>query len=636
MSSLADRDLDAAEAAKAFAQVYAETYGPLVAYCRRLTASPVDAEELAQAALVQAWASWSRYAPGRPFWPWVTTIARNQAVDQRRRVARGIVSSERVAARAVDHRPLPDEIVEDATDRQLAIDALRQLRPRYRRIVALREIDGVSYEAIAESEGTSVEAVRGSLRRARLALRLAFSQMGGGVSAVFGFELVRRLRDRLADAAHRFETPASMAALSKAGEVVAAFVALAVVGSSGGLVPSSARPDTLAAAPAAGAPAVAGAASPDRIPEIARAGDPQTTGLRGDRPSPRGNAGNAGLPVAPPGGLAPDGVYEPEDADFVHVAASPRYAQDGVLYASGAGRERCPLGCAVLFKSTDRGQTWQRLRGRGFAGGLIMLPPAYPADDRIFVISEYSLAVSRNDGESFENLTPLGGAAAMSPGFSSVDRRILVGAIPGWEYHDEVEKVTPLSFLPPPVGPALTFSFAPDIGDSRVFVGGTSNSDRGESTVWLCDAGRCGDPTALPGAAGPPAIAVSPRFAESGVAFAWRHDRLYRTLDAGRSFTAVALPAKGPVAAVAYDLSGRVFVAIDGFDEPHVAGGLFASADDGATWIRLGESTALGGGARSITTLNDGRLLAGPSHDAGGGLLCSADGGRSWARRCSA
>ena len=630
MSSLADREVDAAAAASAFAQVYAETYGPLVAYCRRLTASAADAEELAQAALVQAWASWNRYAPGRPFWPWVTTIARNQAVDQRRRSARRVLSGDRIARLTADHRPLPDEIVEDEADRQLALDALRRLRPRYRRIVALRDIDGVSYEEIAESEGTSVEAVRGSLRRARVALRLTFSQMGGGMSAVFGLAVLRRLRDRVAAAAHRLEalTPASIATLSKAGEVVVAFVALAVVSSSGGMVVP--RADDVVA-PGATAPSLTAEPPSPRAPGTTTSAAP-TSPRRAPMSGPGGAADVPALPVTPPGGLTFDGVREPEDADFIHVAASPRYAEDGVLYASGVARRGCPLGCHVLFKSTDRGETWQRLRGRGFAGGLIMLPPAFPEDSRVFVISEVALSVSRDDGESFENLTPLGGAAAMSPGFSSTDRRILVGAVPGWEYHDEVEKVTPLSFLPPPVGPVLTFAFAPDVGDARVFVGGTRStaSNRSESTIWLCAAGQCDEPIALEGSAGQPTIAVSPRFAGDGLAFAWRDERLYRTNDGGRSFSALAVPEGGVVSAVAYDAAGRVFIAIDSAD----GGGLFVSSDRGSMWTQLGRDTALGRGARAVTTLADGNVLASPSHNAGGGLLCSADGGHTWARRC--
>ena len=342
------------------------------------------------------------------------------------------------------------------------------------------------------------------------------------------------------------------------------------------------------------------------------------------------------LPVVPPGGFVEDGVREPEDADFVHVAASPRYGEDGVLYASGLAREGCPLGCPVFFKSSDHGKTWARQTGRGFSGGTIMLPPSFPEDSRIFTISSVALAVSADDGETWDNLTPLGGAAAMSPGFSSVDRTILVGAVPGWEYHDTVGKVTPLSYLPPPVGPVLTFAYAPDVGDRRVFVGGTTSSagNRSASSVWLCTAGACAEPIALGNSSGPPMIAVSPTFARDRVAFAWRDSDLYRTTDGGRSFAAVPLPNGGMVAAVSYDAVGRVYLAVDGVEQGAGTGGLFVSSDDGSTWSQLGRESALGRGARAVTPLLGNRLLAAPSNEGGGGLLCSDDDGRTWARRC--
>src|SRR3712207_7619789 len=49
----------------------------------------------------------------------------------------------------------------------------------------------------------------------------------------------------------------------------------------------------------------------------------------------------------------------------------------------------------------------------------VMLPPAYPADSRIFEIDDRALRVSGDGGHIFRPLTPLGGHAAMSPGFSS-------------------------------------------------------------------------------------------------------------------------------------------------------------------------------------------------------------------------
>ena len=52
-------------------------------------------------------------------------------------------------------------------DAHLAWDALNQLDPMSRSIVVLREVDGLSYEEIAEVVGTPVATVRTRLFRAR-------------------------------------------------------------------------------------------------------------------------------------------------------------------------------------------------------------------------------------------------------------------------------------------------------------------------------------------------------------------------------------------------------------------------------------------------------------------------------------
>src|SRR3954451_3903022 len=92
-----------------FAELYATHYRPLVALCRRLSGSR-DGEELAQEAFLRAWSSWDRYAPTRPFWPWVSTIARRLCIDHGRRLRTARRKDLGAADRAAD--PSPEELVE--------------------------------------------------------------------------------------------------------------------------------------------------------------------------------------------------------------------------------------------------------------------------------------------------------------------------------------------------------------------------------------------------------------------------------------------------------------------------------------------------------------------------------------------
>src|ERR1041384_2198106 len=65
-----------------FASFYARCHAPLVEYCRWALKGAGDPEEIAQEALATAWAQWDRYSPARPFWPWLTTLARRLCINQ--------------------------------------------------------------------------------------------------------------------------------------------------------------------------------------------------------------------------------------------------------------------------------------------------------------------------------------------------------------------------------------------------------------------------------------------------------------------------------------------------------------------------------------------------------------------------
>src|SRR5439155_16418867 len=121
-----------------FAELYAAYYRPLVASCRRLVLRDSDAEELAQEAFLRAWASWDRYAPSRPFWPWVSTIARRLCIDHGRR-ARTALRNAPAGQLAGQTEPSPEELVETDEEYRWARAALAELRPDHRRVLSLRE-----------------------------------------------------------------------------------------------------------------------------------------------------------------------------------------------------------------------------------------------------------------------------------------------------------------------------------------------------------------------------------------------------------------------------------------------------------------------------------------------------------------
>jgi len=627
-----------------FAELYATHYRPLVALCRRLTGAR-DGEELAQEAFLRAWSSWERYAPSRPFWPWVSTIARRLCIDHGRRLrtaqARGPIAADRQYGAV----PTPEELYEANEEYEWAREALEQLRPDQRKIIRLRDVEGWSYDRIADHEGVTVESVRGSLRRARSRLRLVYAQMSSGSPAIIVLALLRDLRRRLSDVSHRVQSNAASIGVvgARAAESMAAIVVIAM-GSVSASIPATAPAHALAAGgqqqgvitPTSVAPTSTTSNAPGAMRDGGHAAADASNMVGGGvlgGPSVRGALAAPLDDVDVPGG----GGGNPDSGIFNSFTASPDFGRDHVVYASGDTHgNQCAVTCPALFRSTDGGASWKRLPALGFEGGIVWLPPAYPADSRIFIGGPHALKVSSDDGRTFTPLTPAGGFTAMSPAFSAGDSRILVGAIPGWIYHDDTKAVTPFDSVPESTSQALSFAYAPAYPqDHRIVVGGTDTSRSMNSIVSSCDGSNCTAPATLPGATGTPAVMTSRTYSTSGLAFAWIADKLYRSTDGGSSFNLLQAPAPGFVHALTEDTHGSLYLGLVHSASTGTGGGLFVSRDNGTTWTRLGAGTILDRGVFSVIALPSGNLLAGPYATQGGGLQCSSDGGRTWAPRCS-
>jgi RNA polymerase sigma-70 factor (ECF subfamily) len=142
---------------------FLETYEPLRSelfrYCRHLTRSPWDAEDLAQDALARAFVVLGQmgHAPPNPR-AWLFRVASNLWIDQQRH--------ERHRAALTGAEPAvaaPDPIA----TREAAGTLLGQLAPQERAAVVLKDVFDLSLEDTAEALGTTTGAVKAALHRAR-------------------------------------------------------------------------------------------------------------------------------------------------------------------------------------------------------------------------------------------------------------------------------------------------------------------------------------------------------------------------------------------------------------------------------------------------------------------------------------
>jgi RNA polymerase sigma-70 factor (ECF subfamily) len=144
-----------------FLDVYEPLRPDLYRYCRYLTRSPWDAEDLAQDTLARAFVTLGRMAEGPPNpRAWLFRVASNLWIDQTRR--RREFPAE--AAPPVAFR-------EPHETREAAGTLLVRLSPQERASVTLKDVFDLSLEEIAEILGTTVGAVKAALSggRAKLA-----------------------------------------------------------------------------------------------------------------------------------------------------------------------------------------------------------------------------------------------------------------------------------------------------------------------------------------------------------------------------------------------------------------------------------------------------------------------------------
>ena len=140
----------------------------------RLTGNSHDAEDLTQEVFVRVFRSLDSYTPGT-FEGWLHRITTNLFLDSARRKQRirfeGL--GEETAQRLRGGEPSPAQAFDD---RHLDSDiqaALKALAPEYRAAVVLCDIEGLSYEEIADTLGVKLGTVRSRIHRGRAQLRTA-------------------------------------------------------------------------------------------------------------------------------------------------------------------------------------------------------------------------------------------------------------------------------------------------------------------------------------------------------------------------------------------------------------------------------------------------------------------------------
>lgn len=154
--------------------------------CFRMCGSSEDAEEAAQDTFLALWRGIDRFRQESSLSTWIYRLASNACIDTlRRRKKQNAVSldDEELFIDAVDPSPQPQETAEHREVQRLLQKGLLSLPEEYRKVLILREIEGLSYTEIAESASLELGTVKSRISRGRALLR-NFLSGSGNFSAI--------------------------------------------------------------------------------------------------------------------------------------------------------------------------------------------------------------------------------------------------------------------------------------------------------------------------------------------------------------------------------------------------------------------------------------------------------------------
>jgi RNA polymerase sigma-70 factor (ECF subfamily) len=166
----------------AFAELVSRYRNQITSYIYRMTNDYDGAVDLAQETFVRVYRAAGRYQTTHAFSTYIYRIATNLAISElRKRKRRRLVSltgllvgGEGEEARdfdAPDERPLQDTNLVDTETRRVVQKAISTLPEKYRAPLVLRDVEGKSYDEIAQILSTSEGTVKSRINRARNFLR---------------------------------------------------------------------------------------------------------------------------------------------------------------------------------------------------------------------------------------------------------------------------------------------------------------------------------------------------------------------------------------------------------------------------------------------------------------------------------
>ena len=156
----------------AFERLYAATRAKLYGVVLRILRRQDLAEEVIQETYVKVWNSAGQFNPAlaSPI-TWMTSIARNRAIDVVRKRSEASIEEEPDAMEVAADSPDPLARREMSEELKRLLECVGRLEPDRQRLVLLAYYNGWSREQLAEKFASPVNTIKTWLRRAMLDIR---------------------------------------------------------------------------------------------------------------------------------------------------------------------------------------------------------------------------------------------------------------------------------------------------------------------------------------------------------------------------------------------------------------------------------------------------------------------------------
>ena len=164
----------------AFAELVNRYERKIYRLAKNITRNDEDAEDVLQDAFLKAYTHLDNFKGDSKFYTWIVRIAVNEALMRlrKRKTDRSVpldepveLGEETVQREIAVWEDNPEQQYSQEEWRRILDEAVESLKPDFRTVFVLRDIEELSTEETAETLGISVPAVKSRLLRARLALR---------------------------------------------------------------------------------------------------------------------------------------------------------------------------------------------------------------------------------------------------------------------------------------------------------------------------------------------------------------------------------------------------------------------------------------------------------------------------------